>query len=106
MYCISVPGVSAQLVQHPHVIACPHLGASTVEAQTRVAKEIAEQFVDAVQGKSLFGVVSCEKFNSQTISFQRTTNPMQTSSISANLVGDSHPSNGTITLGSNRPFAL
>ena len=55
-YCS--PGVSAQLVQHPNVIACPHLGASTVEAQTRVAKEIAEQFVDAVQGKSLFGVVS------------------------------------------------
>ena len=50
--------MSAQLVQHPNVIACPHLGASTVEAQTRVAKEIAEQFVDAVQGKSLFGVVS------------------------------------------------
>lgn len=50
-------GVSADLVQHPKVIACPHLGASTVEAQTRVAKEIAEQFVDAVQGKSLFGVV-------------------------------------------------
>jgi len=54
-------GVSAQLVQHPNVIACPHLGASTVEAQTRVAKEIAEQFVDAVQGKSLFGVVSDDK---------------------------------------------
>lgn len=51
-------GVSADLVQHPKVIACPHLGASTVEAQTRVAKEIAEQFVDAVQGKSLFGVVN------------------------------------------------
>ncbi|CAH3168244.1 unnamed protein product [Porites evermanni] len=51
-------GVSGQLVQHPNVIACPHLGASTVEAQTRVAKEIAEQFVDAAQGKSLFGVVN------------------------------------------------
>lgn len=46
------------MIQHPNVIACPHLGASTVEAQTRVAKEIAEQFVDAVQGKALFGVVS------------------------------------------------
>ena len=50
--------VSLQLVEHPHVIACPHLGASTVEAQSRVAKEIAEQFVDAVNGKSLFGLVS------------------------------------------------
>ena len=58
IYFISATGVSGQLVQHPNVIACPHLGASTVEAQTRVAKEIAEQFVDAAQGKSLFGVVS------------------------------------------------
>ena len=61
---ILIAGVSAQLVQHPNVIACPHLGASTVEAQTRVAKEIAEQFVDAVQGKSLFGVVSNNKSKS------------------------------------------
>ena len=36
----------------------PHLGASTVEAQLKVAQEIAQQFVDAVQGKGLMGVVS------------------------------------------------
>lgn len=65
MIIFLLAGVSAQLVQHPNVIACPHLGASTVEAQTRVAKEIAEQFVDAVQGKSLFGVVC----NHRSVSF-------------------------------------
>ena len=36
----------------------PHLGASTAEAQSRVAVEIAEQFVDMVEGKRLFGAVS------------------------------------------------
>ncbi len=36
----------------------PHLGASTNEAQSRVAVEIAEQFVSMVEGKSLFGAVS------------------------------------------------
>lgn len=46
------------LVKHPNVIATPHLGASTVEAQSRVAEEIAQQFVDLVQGKCLFGAVS------------------------------------------------
>ena len=45
------------MVQHPKVVACPHLGASTVEAQAKVAKEIAEQIVDAVQGRSLVGAV-------------------------------------------------
>lgn len=43
-----------------NVIATPHLGASTIEAQTRVAEEIAQQFVDLAQGKSLFGAVSSQ----------------------------------------------
>ncbi|BFY98923.1 hypothetical protein BsWGS_01963 [Bradybaena similaris] len=46
------------LVKHPNVIATPHLGASTVEAQSRVAEEIAQQFVDLVQGKCLFGAIN------------------------------------------------
>ena len=36
------PGLT-DLVQHPNVVATPHLGASTEEAQTRVAVEICEQ---------------------------------------------------------------
>ncbi|GFN80594.1 D-3-phosphoglycerate dehydrogenase [Plakobranchus ocellatus] len=46
------------LVKHPKVVATPHLGANTVEAQTRVAEDIAQQFVDLVQGKSLFGAIN------------------------------------------------
>lgn len=38
------PGLT-DLVRHPHVVATPHLGASTEEAQTRVAVEICEQVV-------------------------------------------------------------
>jgi D-3-phosphoglycerate dehydrogenase / 2-oxoglutarate reductase len=34
-----------KLLSHPKVLATPHLGASTSEAQQRVAVEIAEQFV-------------------------------------------------------------
>ena len=52
------PPKDQSLVQHPKVTATPHLGASTKEAQSRVAVEIAEQFVDLVQGKKLFGAVS------------------------------------------------
>lgn len=46
------------LVDHENVISCPHLGASTREAQSRCGEEIAVQFVDMVKGKSLVGVVS------------------------------------------------
>ncbi|EFN78208.1 uncharacterized protein LOC105188969 [Harpegnathos saltator] len=40
-----------ELIQHPKVIPTPHLGASTAEAQQRVAVEIAQQFL-ALSGKS------------------------------------------------------
>ena len=51
------PPKNRALVEHPSVVCTPHLGASTKEAQLRVAKEIAEQIVDATQGKGYFGVV-------------------------------------------------
>lgn len=43
--------VTKALIQHPNVVATPHLGASTAEAQVRVAVEVAEQFV-ALTGRS------------------------------------------------------
>ncbi|XP_041367375.1 D-3-phosphoglycerate dehydrogenase-like [Gigantopelta aegis] len=52
------PPTDYTLVKHPLVIATPHLGASTVEAQSRVAEEIAQQFVDVTQGRSLFGAIN------------------------------------------------
>lgn len=51
-------GVSLDLVKHPKVLSTPHLGASTVEAQLRVAREIAQQIVDGVNGKAMVGLVN------------------------------------------------
>jgi len=39
-----------QLVAHAHVIATPHLGASTEEAQVGVATDVAEQIVTVLRG--------------------------------------------------------
>lgn len=43
------PGLTA-LVAHPSVVATPHLGASTVEAQAEVAKEVVEQVLAVLRG--------------------------------------------------------
>ncbi|CAH0557078.1 unnamed protein product [Brassicogethes aeneus] len=43
--------VTLEIIKHPKVVATPHLGASTTEAQIRVAVEISEQFI-ALTGKS------------------------------------------------------
>lgn len=46
------PGLSA-LVSHPHVIATPHIGAQTLEAQTRAAVDIATETLAALRGDRL-----------------------------------------------------
>ena len=45
-----------QLLSHERVIATPHLGASTVEAQVRVATEVARSIIAALRGDTLNGV--------------------------------------------------
>ncbi|XP_053373404.1 D-3-phosphoglycerate dehydrogenase-like [Mercenaria mercenaria] len=57
---VNEPPDDYTLAKHPKVIATPHLGASTVEAQKRVAVEIAEQFVDVMHGRSLFGAINAQ----------------------------------------------
>jgi D-3-phosphoglycerate dehydrogenase len=46
------PGATA-LVNHPHVIATPHIGAQTVEAQNRAAEDISTEVLTALRGDSL-----------------------------------------------------
>ncbi len=46
------------LLKHPKVVATPHLGASTEEAQEKVAKQIGEQLVDFFKGRGIVGAVN------------------------------------------------
>lgn len=46
------PGLT-DLVAHPRVIATPHIGAQTSEAQTRAAEDIASEVLAALSAKSL-----------------------------------------------------
>lgn len=45
------PATDNPLVSHPRVVATPHLGASTVEAQSQVAVQVAEQIAAVLQGR-------------------------------------------------------
>ena len=53
---ISDDMVLRHLLAHERVIATPHLGASTVEAQVRVATEVARNIIAALRGDTLYGV--------------------------------------------------
>jgi D-3-phosphoglycerate dehydrogenase / 2-oxoglutarate reductase len=48
--------VLRQLLSQERVIATPHLGASTAEAQVRVATEVARKIISALRGDTLYGV--------------------------------------------------
>jgi len=48
------------LLQHPRVIATPHLGASTEEAQEKVARQIAVQVADFLRERGVSGAVNAE----------------------------------------------
>jgi len=52
------PETNDPLINHPNVIVTPHLGASTKEAQDRVATSIADQIADALNGKAIVGAVN------------------------------------------------
>ena len=47
------PPGSTALITHPSVIATPHIGAQTAEAQTRAAAHIADEVLAALRGESL-----------------------------------------------------
>jgi D-3-phosphoglycerate dehydrogenase len=53
-----VAGTSAALVALPNVVATPHLGASTLEAQDDVSIRIAQQVLDALRGAAYRNVVN------------------------------------------------
>ena len=46
------PGLT-EAVSHPRVIATPHIGAQTVEAQSRASEDIAAEVLSALQGRPL-----------------------------------------------------
>jgi len=54
------PPKNSSLLQNPKVLCTPHLGASTKEAQVRVAEEVAQQFLDLREGKKPYGAVNPE----------------------------------------------
>lgn len=52
------PDFSDRIFNHPKIICTPHLGASTEEAQEKVAIQIAEQMHDFFEHKKMYGVVN------------------------------------------------
>lgn len=55
---VQEPPGATELIKHPYVISTPHLGGSTTEAQTEVAKEVAREALEVLNGKSAKSTVN------------------------------------------------
>lgn len=58
------PEFSNPIFRHPKIVCTPHLGASTEEAQEKVAIQIAEQVRDYFTSKKMVGVVNASGLDS------------------------------------------
>ena len=52
VFSVEPPGLT-ETVSHPHLIATPHIGAQTAEAQSRASEDIANEVLSALRGESL-----------------------------------------------------
>jgi len=64
VFATEPPVFPHRLVDHPRVVATPHIAASTHEAQERVAVDIAGQIADYFEGKGARGVVNARGLES------------------------------------------
>jgi D-3-phosphoglycerate dehydrogenase len=60
------PPKDLRLVEHPRVVATPHLGASTQEAQEAIGADVAEQVLQALAGRLPRGAVNVAAFRSDS----------------------------------------
>lgn len=55
-----------ELLQNPNIIVTPHLGASTVEAQEKVAEEVSAEIVEIFENQSIQNAVNMPQMSGET----------------------------------------
>lgn len=60
------PVANPDLLQNPNIIVTPHLGASTVEAQEKVAQEVSAEIVEIFESQSIQNAVNMPQMSGET----------------------------------------
>lgn len=60
------PASNQELLSHPNAIVTPHLGASTVEAQEKVAQEVSEEIIDIFETESIRHAINMPQVSGET----------------------------------------
>lgn len=60
------PPTNLDLLQHPNIIVTPHLGASTEEAQEKVAKEVSDEIINIFESQTIRHAVNAPQMSGET----------------------------------------
>jgi D-3-phosphoglycerate dehydrogenase / 2-oxoglutarate reductase len=60
------PVANEELLQNPNIIVTPHLGASTVEAQEKVAQEVSAEIIEIFEKQSIQNAVNMPQMSGET----------------------------------------
>ncbi|AIM16012.1 MULTISPECIES: phosphoglycerate dehydrogenase [Neobacillus] len=60
------PVTDPELLQNPNIIVTPHLGASTVEAQEKVAEEVSKEIIEIFEKQSIQNAVNMPQMSGET----------------------------------------
>lgn len=60
------PVADPELLQNPNIIVTPHLGASTVEAQEKVAHEVSAEIIEIFESQSVHHAVNMPQMSGET----------------------------------------
>jgi D-3-phosphoglycerate dehydrogenase / 2-oxoglutarate reductase len=60
------PVANLELLQNPNIIVTPHLGASTVEAQEKVAQEVSAEIIEILETQSIKNAVNMPQMSGET----------------------------------------
>lgn len=78
------PPLDSPLLDHKNIIATPHLGASTIEAQEKVAVSVAEEIIDILENGNVTNAVNAPKLNLNHID-EKTQQWLRISQLSGEL---------------------
>ncbi|WML48274.1 phosphoglycerate dehydrogenase [Neobacillus sp. PS3-34] len=59
------PYIDPELLQHPHIIVTPHLAASTVEAQEKVAEEVSDEIIEIFETQTIRHAVNMPQISGE-----------------------------------------
>lgn len=62
----SEPASNRELLTHPNAVVTPHLGASTVEAQEKVAQEVSQEIIDIFEDDAIRHAVNMPQISGET----------------------------------------